>query len=237
MSTLLLIRHGQARAFDADSDKLTEKGIEQAKRTGEFLAQAGVELDEIVTGTLERQRHTAELVAEAFRAAGRSFPTAEVDARFNEYDAGGILGTLLPALTARDATVKRLSDEFQAAAARPDRNRYFQRLFEALMDAWQSGEAVSPGVESFADFHGRASQAFRDVTSRGGSRRVAVFTSGGPIGVCLQEALEAPPRSSLRINWRVKNASMTEMTFSEGRVSVDSFNVVLHLTPELRTFR
>ncbi|HEX3593519.1 MAG TPA: histidine phosphatase family protein [Polyangiaceae bacterium] len=237
MSTLLLIRHGQARAFDADSDKLTDKGIEQAKRLGDFLVEARVELDEVVTGTLERQRHTAALVGEAFAAAGRAFPVPEVDARFNEYDAGGILGTLLPALTERDEAVKRLSDEFQAAAGRPDRNRYFQRLFEALMDAWQSGALTSPGVESFEAFHARARDAFRSVTSRGGSRRVAVFTSGGPIGVCLQEALEAPPRTALRVNWRVKNASLTEMTFSEGRVSVDSFNVVLYLPPELRTFR
>ena len=237
MSTLLLIRHGQARAFDADSDKLTERGIEQARRLGEFLVQSGVELDEVHTGTLERQQHTAALVAEAFAAAGRAWPAPEVDARFNEYDAGGILGTLLPALSARDAQVKKLFDEFQEAAGRADQNRYFQRVFEALMDAWQEGRITSPAVEPFAAFHERVRNAFRDLTSRGGSRRVAVFSSGGPIGVCLQEALEAPPRSALRINWRVKNASMTEMTFSEGRISVDSFNVVLYLPPELRTFR
>ncbi|HEX4336508.1 MAG TPA: histidine phosphatase family protein [Polyangiaceae bacterium] len=237
MSTLLLIRHGQARAFDADSDKLTDKGIEQAKRLGDFLVQAGVELDEVHTGTLERQRHTAALVGEVFVAAGRTWPTAEVDARFNEYDAGGILGTLLPLLAERDPGVKQLADEFQAAAGRPDRNRYFQRLFEALMDAWQKGDVTSPAVESFATFHERVRGVFQSITSRGGSRRVAAFTSGGPIGVCLQEALEAPPRTALRVNWRVKNASLTEMTFSEGRISVDSFNVVLYFPPELRTFR
>jgi broad specificity phosphatase PhoE len=237
MSTLLLIRHGQARAFDADSDKLTEKGIDQARRLGEFLVESGVELDEVHTGTLERQRHTASLVGEAFTAAGHPWPAPAVDARFNEYDASGIMGTLLPMLSDRDAQVKRLFDDFQSGADRADRNRYFQRLFEALMDAWQEGSAVSPGVESFAAFHERVRGVFRELTSRGGSRRVAVFSSGGPIGVCLQEALEAPPRSALRINWRVKNASMTEMTFSEGRISVDSFNLVLYLPPELRTFR
>jgi broad specificity phosphatase PhoE len=237
MSTLLLIRHGQARAFDADSDKLTEKGIAQARRLGEFLVQSGIELDEVHTGTLERQRHTAALVGEAFAAAGRAWPAPAVDARFNEYDASGIMGTLLPMLSDRDVQVKRLFDEFQSSADRADRNRYFQRLFEALMDAWQEGRIATPGVESFAAFHERVRGVFHELTSRGGSRRVAVFSSGGPIGVCLQEALEAPPRSALRINWRVKNASMTEMTFSEGRISVDSFNLVHYLPPELRTFR
>jgi broad specificity phosphatase PhoE len=237
MSTLLLIRHAQARAFEADSDRLTEKGIEQGKRLGAFLLEQGVELDEVRTGTLERQRHTAALVAEAYAAAGRPFPTPDIDANWNEYDAGGILGTLLPILTEKDIAVRQLSNEFQAAAGRPDRNRYFQRLFEALMDAWQKGDVTTPGVEPFAVFHERVRNVFRTLTSRSGSRRVAVVSSGGPIGVCLQEALEAPPRTSLRVNWRVKNASITEMTFSDGRVSVDAFNGVFHLPQELRTFR
>jgi broad specificity phosphatase PhoE len=237
MSTLLLIRHAQARAFDVDSDKLTEKGVEQGKRLGQYLVETGVEVDEVWTGRLERQLHTARLVAEVFSAAGRSFPAGQVDAGFNEYDAGGILGTLLPLLAERDAAFKRLTEEFQAMAGRPDQNRYFQRMFEALMDAWQKGEVTTAGVESFATFHSRASAAFQAIVSRGGSRRVAVFSSGGPIGVCLQSALEAPPPTALRVNWRVKNASFTEMTFSEGRVSVDSFNVVHYLPPELRTFR
>jgi broad specificity phosphatase PhoE len=237
MSTLLLIRHAQARAFDVDSDKLTEKGVEQGRRLGDYLVQAGVEVDEVWTGKLERQLHTAKLVREAFAAAGRPFPVGQIDPGFDEYDAGGILGTLLPLFAERDAAFKRLTEEFQAMAGRPDRNRYFQRMFETLMDAWQKGELTNAAVEPFTRFHERASAAFQAIVSRGGSRRVAVFSSGGPIGVCLQTALEAPPRTALRVNWRVKNASFTEMTFSEGRVSVDSFNVVHYLPPELRTFR
>lgn len=237
MSTLLLIRHSQARAFDADSDKLTERGVEQGKHLGAYLVRAGIRFDEVHTGTLERQRHTALLVAEAFTAAGQPFPAPAADPSWNEYDAGGILGTLLPRLTEQDDRIRLLADEFRAAAERPDRNRYFQRLFEALMDAWQEGAIKSEAVEPFSAFHARVAGVFKALTSQGGNRRVAVFTSGGPIGVCVQEALEAPPRTALRLNWRVKNASLTEMLFSESRISVDSFNVALHLPPELQTFR
>jgi broad specificity phosphatase PhoE len=237
MSTLLLIRHAQARAFDADSDKLTERGVEQGKQLGAYLVRAGIRFDEVHMGTLERQRHTAELVGHAFTAAGQPWPAAAPDASWNEYDAGGILGTLLPRLTEQDDRVRLLADEFRAAAERPDRNRYFQRLFEAVMDAWQNGEIRSEAVEPFSAFHARVATAFRAMTSRGGNRRVALFTSGGPIGVCMQEALEAPPRAALRLNWRVKNCSLTEILFSEGRISLDSFNVAAHLPPELQTFR
>jgi broad specificity phosphatase PhoE len=237
MSTLLLIRHGQARAFDAESDRLSDVGAAQARRLGEHLVAAGVSFDEVCFGTLERQRRTAELVGEAFRAAGRPWPEPSVDAGWNEYDASGVLGTLLPALAAREPAFARLVEEFQAAMARPDRNRYFQRMFEVLMDHWERGDVASDGVEPFAAFHARVSAAFTAVTSRGGSRRVAVFTSGGPIGVCVQEVLESPRRTALRLNWRVKNASLTEMIFSEGRVALEYFNVVEYLDREMRTFR
>jgi broad specificity phosphatase PhoE len=107
------------------------------------------------------------------------------------------------------------------------------------MDAWANGEVVDDGVESFAAFRERVVGALRRVTSpsRGGSQRVVVFTSGGPIGTCVQEILGAPAEAALRLNFRVKNASITEMTFGTNRISLDSFNGVEHLAAELRTFR
>jgi broad specificity phosphatase PhoE len=237
MSTLLLIRHGQARAFEADSDRLSERGAEQARRLGEHLVASGAEFDEVHVGTLVRQRRTAELVGEAFVSAGKRWPATPGNAAWNEYDSDGVVGTLLPALAARDAEFARLVGEFQSAAGRPDRNRYFQRMFEVLMDQWEQGSVTHEAVEPFGAFHERVRGAFGSITSRGGSRRVAVFTSGGPIGVCTQEVLEAPRKTALRLNWRVKNASLTEMVFSEGRASLEYFNVVEHLAPALRTFR
>jgi len=237
MSSLLLIRHGQARAFDVDSDRLSDLGRDQARRLGEHLVSLGIDFDEVHVGALVRQRQTAELVGEAFRAAGRGWPEPLMDAAWNEYDSGGVLGTLLPALAARDESFAKLVQEFQAAAGRPDKNRYFQRMFEALMDSWERGAIESGDVEPFASFHERVRTAFHRVTSTGGSRQIAVFTSGGPIGVCTQVVLDAPPKTSLRLNWRVKNASLTEVVFSAGRASLEYFNVVEYLDPAHRTFR
>jgi broad specificity phosphatase PhoE len=237
MSTLLLIRHGQAHAFDADSDRLTDRGEEQAATLGNYFVSAGVEFDEVHVGSLVRQRRTADIVGDAFRKAGRPFPAPQTNPAWNEYDAGGIVGHLLPEISARDAAFGALVAEFHGAAARADRNRYFQRMFEVLMDRWQAGTITSATVEPFSAFHGRVRAALGDILSRGGSRRVAVFTSGGPVGVSVQEVLEAPPRMAIRLNFRVKNGSLTEMVFSEGRVSLEYFNVVEHFEPSLRTFR
>jgi broad specificity phosphatase PhoE len=238
MSQLVLVRHGQAAAFTADSDRLTELGERQARELGRWLASRGTRLDEVHVGTLRRQRETAERVGEALLAAGLPFPGAREDAAWNEYDAGGITGRLGRALAERDASYAALVADFERNAGARDRNRYFQRMFEALMERWVSGEVNDEGVESFAAFHARVRAARDTILSRDGSRNVMVFTSGGPIGVCVQLALQAPPAMAVQINWRVKNGSMTEMLFSKDRLSLDSFNAVPHLDgAELQSFR
>ena len=66
---------------------------------------------------------------------------------------------------------------------------------------------------------------------------VAVFTSGGPVGVAVQTVLEAPELKAAELNWRVNNASVTRFTFSGPRISLDAFNDIGHLGRDMRTFR
>lgn len=238
MSQLVLVRHGQAAAFTADSDRLTELGERQARELGRWLAARGTRLDEVHVGTLRRQRETAKLVGDALQAAGLPFPEPREHAGWNEYDAGGITGRLGRALAERDAAYATLVADFERNAGARDRNRYFQRMFEALMERWVSGEAQDESVESFAAFHGRVRAARDAILQQDGSRNVMVFTSGGPIGVCVQLALQAPERMAVQINWRVKNGSITEMVFGKDRLSLDSFNATPHLEGrELESFR
>ena len=71
-----------------------------------------------------------------------------------------------------------------------------------------------------------------------GGQRVAVFTSGGVIGVAVQSALGAPDDTAIELNWRVRNGSLTEFIFSRARFSLEWFNAFPHLDePRLRTFR
>ncbi len=61
MSTIYFIRHGQAGSRDA-YDQLSALGQQQAILLGEYFAQQGLRFDQVVTGTLQRQQHTAQLV-------------------------------------------------------------------------------------------------------------------------------------------------------------------------------
>ena len=61
MPRVTLIRHGQAGTRD-DYDNLSGTGIRQARLLGEWLRQRGAAFDEVISGSLARQKHTAELV-------------------------------------------------------------------------------------------------------------------------------------------------------------------------------
>jgi broad specificity phosphatase PhoE len=234
MGTLILVRHGQA-----GPGGLSAAGETQARKLAAFWIARGVCFDEVYAGTLERQVRTQELVASSFREAGLAWPEARSTPALNEYDAEGILTVLAPQLAARDDAFRELAAEMERAAEGTERNRRFQRMFEPLMRGWQDGALAAPDVESWRDFHERVSRALAQITNGGRpGRRVAAFTSGGPIGVALQRALDAPERTALELNWRIRNCSLTEVVFSKNRLSLDLFNAVPHLdAPALWTYR
>jgi broad specificity phosphatase PhoE len=213
MSTLTVVRHGQARPFDSNPDQLSPLGEEQARTLAVYWNRLGVTFDEVWSGSLERQWRTAELATSA---------TPQISDDWNEYDAMGIVTHYAPPY------------EMEPGA---DRNRKFQKVFEPAMLAWIAAEE-HPAVETWTAFRSRVISAFRRLQEGPSNRNVVLFTSGGPISLLVQTAIGATERSFLEINWRVKNCSITEFTFSRDRLSLDSFNGLPHLErAELRTFR
>ena len=205
---------------------LTSLGESQAAKLAQFWLRNQVRFDEVYCGALARQARTEQVIAECFGASGQPWPPAQADGAWNEYDAPGVLQHSVPAA------------EFEQARSSPDGNRRFQRIFEAAMLGWLESEVVTNGVEPWADFRGRVSGAIGRLMEGPPGRRVVVFTSGGPIGFAVQFALQAPARSFLDVNWRVRNCSVTEFVFDRERFSLDSFNGTAHLDDTaLRTYR
>jgi broad specificity phosphatase PhoE len=239
MSKLVLVRHGQASFFSDDYDKLSEMGERQARTLAEYWLRTGVEFDESFTGTLSRQRRTEEVVAETYRAAGKAWPKAEVLPGLDEYPADEIMGTLLPILSAQNARIQQLEVEHKATTGGRERYRSFHRLLSAVMEEWIAGEHETNGMTRWEEFRDRVRRDFRKILAReGNGRRVAVFSSGGVIGVSVQTVLQAPDLMAAELNWRVHNCSLTEFTFSGSRITLDTFNAVPHLAdPELLTYR
>ena len=239
MSQLVLVRHGQAAFMTDNYDRLTELGIEQARMLGRYWAQRQVRFDALISGSLERQRATAEIAATEMRNAGLPVPEVEILPEFNEYDGDGIVRHFLPQLKEKDPELRQLDSAYAAAEDSRAKRRAFQKLFEAVTEKWISGDMLSPEVESFASFHARVSRGVEKLTSGAGSgKRIGVFSSGGAISVAVQLAVQAPQDKVLEFNWRIRNCSLSEVVFSGRRFSLDIFNSVPHLSDEsMHTYR
>jgi broad specificity phosphatase PhoE len=239
MSVLYVVRHGQASFFTDNYDQLSPKGVEQSRLLGKYWVENCVEIDEVYSGSLARQLQTAEAVGDAFRQSDKPWPNVQVLSGLNEYGGDYLMKDLRAELVQKHDHVRRLSEEFERATEERQRYRTFHRLLEALMRFYISGEYESDGFETWRQFHDRVTGALAHIRTREGrGRQVAVFTSGGPVGVSVQTTLEAPEQQAGELNWRVHNASATVFTFGADRISLDQFNSIAHLTTdELRTYR
>ena len=221
MSTLTLVRHGQATPFEKVTDRLSETGVRQAQLLGSFWKRHGVAFHEVVCGTLERHKQTLE-------ASGLSAPV-RFDAGWNEYRGDEIIARLSPVLEAQDEHYARLAAASREGMQGPERNRHFQKMLEALMSAWLQGVVVAEGVESFVEFEARVLASLRTAMEGPSGRDVLVITSGGPIGMCVRHALQGPAEAFLDVNWRMRNTGITEFTFSSSRFTLDTLNGLPHL--------
>jgi broad specificity phosphatase PhoE len=128
---------------------------------------------------------------------------------------------------------------YQGARERVEINRAFQKLFEAVVHLWSEDALGVDGIEPWKDFTSRVERGIGSIT--GGekrSRRVLAFSSVGPITIFLKYALATTDRKALELGWRLRNCSVCEFVFTDGRITLDCFNALPHLDrAELITFR
>lgn len=241
MSTLYLVRHGQASFGQANYDKLSELGERQSRALGEYWVKWGVKLDAAYSGTLERQKDSGALAREAYQAAGLPFPEMTAMPEWNEYDTAAILTGSIPDVIARHPDILELARKL-SPDGQPDlkgNKKDFQRMFARVMDLWVRGELSVKGLESWKDFTDRVNRGISAVTAAHDSgATVAVFTSGGPISAAVQRALLTPDKIALDLGWSISNSSITEFRYSGEKFSLASFNVTPHINePSLISYR
>ncbi len=230
MSTLLMVRHGQASFGAIDYDKLSEMGVTQSGLLGEYWLKRGQKFDALVTGAQKRQRDTLRLLREIYEKAGREVPEPVVNEAFNEYDASGMLANFLPILLRErpdlEETVERAMNTEGDSTVR---RKAFQDILTIVMNRWIAGEIDPASVESWDRFTHRVLRGVEEIVAAYPSgKTVAVFTSGGPISAVMQYALETSDRIALSLGWVVKNASINEFKYRGSRFSLTGFNMTPH---------
>ena len=224
MGTLYLVRHGQASAFDDNYDRLSTLGERQARLLGEEWRRRGIVLHRVFSGPRVRQQRTAEIAAEA-----GGLPAPVVVPELDEMGVEPLFREHLPDLFGRHPHLTTLGDALLAADGDEERARGFARLFEAVLQLWARGEVRANGVESWLEFRARVRRGLSMVREGGRGRRIAVFTSAGPVAAAVQLALGADDDTALSMAFRVRNCSFSQFLFTGNRFSLASFNETPHL--------
>jgi broad specificity phosphatase PhoE len=239
MGNLFLARHAQASFLEGNYDKLSALGETQARLLGEYWARRNLVFDRACAGPCNRQIETARYVAEAYAQACLEFPESLVFPEFDEYQGQAVLERSLPELLESDASIRDLHTAFQASSSQAGRRAAFQKLFEAVIGKWVSGAICLEGIESWAEFCSRVNSGMARFLCAGErGERVAIFTSGGPIAVAMQQALQLTREKTLQLSWMSRNSSWSEFLYSAERFTLSTFNVHGHLDdPEMLTYR
>ncbi len=234
MGTLYLIRHGQASYGEADYDRLSPRGIEQARAVGRWAAQA--KLDALYAGPLRRQQQTAQYAAEAAADAG-GLPALQTLAELAEYPAFEMLQHLVPRLIAEDAKFAQLTSE--------PTPRLLDQAFQVILSKWSRDEWTVEGVERITTFVDRIRTGLdRVLRAAGPGAQLACVTSAGPIGVAVGLVFGIAAERMVRTSIVIRNASITELRFRSqdfdwqpDQLSLVTFNLTAHLPAELHTER
>lgn len=241
MQTLLLIRHGQASFHGPRYDVLSDLGREQGRRLGEHLASAHKPIEVLFSGPRARQRDTALAMRQAAGERGVTLPEPMVLDELDEYPALTLVKKGLPLLYDGDEEVRGwLGDvrleaglELASLGAIP----HFDRVFRRLALAWMSARLTLDGVESFTDFKARVCRVLQRIADEADGRRAAVVTSGGPVAMAMQLALELSDEKAMRLAEVVANTGLTTLRRTSDEWIVTTFNALPHLDRSLVTYR
>jgi broad specificity phosphatase PhoE len=225
MSVIYLIRHGQASFGTDNYDQLSPVGREQSAILGSYFAALGEPIDRIYTGTLARQRATAQLIADALAPQA---PPLTVETALDEYDSEAILQAFASSLTRAQLA------EAGWPGLRADRRR-FQFFLERAARAWVEAQVEAADMLPWRSFHGRIVGALENIMrTEGRSKTLLVSTSGGVIGTLVAHVLGLANHIGIELNWAVHNASITRLIYNADKVSLSMFNGLPHLDQDGR---
>ena len=212
MGTLYFVRHGQASFGALDYDNLSALGIQQAVRLGEYWRERGMTFDAVITGTLKRHVQTWNGIA---KGLGVVHDDVLPWPGLNEYDSEAIIATIH-------------SEKLEKPDS-PEMYRHHFRLLRSGLTAWMQGQTEPVGMPSYIDFLAGVTTALDHVRDKHQGAKVLVVSSGGPISTAVGHVLGTSPETTIDLNMRIRNSSITEFAFTPKRHMLVTYNTLPHL--------
>ena len=211
MGTLYLVRHGQASFGADDYDHLSELGRRQSVRLGEYFGERGIRFDGLIAGTLRRHKQTLEGILQGMNHTGEHLSWEGL----NEYDSQAVIATVHPGKLEKPTS--------------PEMVRHHFRLLRDGLARWMAGSAQPEGMPTYEAFVAGVAGALDHVRHNHYGQNVLVVTSGGPISTAVGYVLRTPPETTIELNLRIRNTSITEFAFTPKRHMLVTFNAIPHL--------
>jgi broad specificity phosphatase PhoE len=245
LSTVYLVRHGQAGTRDA-YDSLSELGQRQARLLGEHFISQGIRFADTYAGSLTRQQQTAEQIRKPYVDAGVEFPTIRVDSGWDEFDLGRVYREIAPLLAAEDPeflhAYNEMREQVRASQGAPGAriHRRWMPCDTKVVEAWLSGR-YPYGGETWDQFRERVAACRLKMEPQQNDARqenILVVTSATPLAIWTGLSLEISDERIMRLAGAVYNASYTILRLRKEQLRLFTFNAVPHLAaPGLRTHR
>ena len=210
MGQLYLVRHGQASLGAADYDQLSAMGAQQSRRLGAHWKTHGLTFDAVLVGTLKRHAQTLQGIQEGLGHTPDALPWPGL----NEYDSEAIIRAVHPDASFDTKTPEGYRDHF--------------RMLRDGLKQWMAGSASPVGMPTYPEFlHGVTSAL--DHVRQHCEGNVLLVSSGGPISTAVAQVLQASSETSIELNLRMRNSSVSEFHFTSKRHNLVVFNSLPHL--------
>src|SRR5258708_27401209 len=144
------------------------------------------------------------------------FPEEVLVTKFHEYQGEEVQQRSLPRLLESSDRIRELHKAFEKSDRSYEKFKTFQKMFETVISMWVDGKISPDGVESWAEFSIRVNQGLTHILSASPhGERVVAFTSGVPLALAVQRALQLTPQNTLQVSWMSQNCSVSEFLFSK----------------------
>jgi broad specificity phosphatase PhoE len=114
---------------------------------------------------------------------------------------------------------------------KPDTPELYRQHFRILRDGltqWMNGVVSPKGMPSYQGFLQGVTSALDHVRNQHNGN-VLIVSSGGPISTAVGHILGTTPEATIELNLRIRNTSVTELSFTPKRHMLVTYNTLPHL--------
>jgi broad specificity phosphatase PhoE len=106
--------------------------------------------------------------------------------------------------------------------------RHHFRLLRDGLTQWMNGVVSPQGMPSYNDFVRGVTSALEHVR-KSHTGNVLIVSSGGPISTAVGHVLGTTPETTIELNLRIRNSSVTELAYTPKRHMLVTYNTLPHL--------